>query len=168
VKIHSTDIGEISTQSCTATLGLVKIGVMKGMLYLQASTKFCLLFLHSSPYSTHFGTGKSPMMESFMKIGAVKFTFKGINEFISALSTFGPGYLSRYSDYVIGWTVRESIPVGTRFSAPVETDPGVHPASHTMGTGFLPGVKRPGRGHGHPPHLAPRLKKEYSCTSTPF
>jgi len=29
------------------------------------------------------------------------------------------------------------------------------------------GVKRPGRGVDHPPHLAPRLKKEYSYTSAP-
>ena len=36
-----------------------------------------------------------------------------------------------------------------------------------MGTGPFPGVKRPGRGVDHPPHLAPRLKKEYSYISTP-
>ena len=41
------------------------------------------------------------------------------------------------------------------------------PPSHTMGTGSFPGVKRSGRGVDHPPHLAPRLKKEESCTSTP-
>jgi hypothetical protein len=35
------------------------------------------------------------------------------------------------------------------------------PASYTMGTGSFPGVKRPERGVDHPPHLAPRLKKEY-------
>ena len=29
------------------------------------------------------------------------------------------------------------------------------------------GVKRPGRGIDHPPHLAPKLMKEYSYTSTP-
>jgi len=31
---------------------------------------------------------------------------------------------------------------GARFSAPVQTGPGAHPASCTMGTGFFPGVKR--------------------------
>jgi len=31
--------------------------------------------------------------------------------------------------------------VGARFSAPVRTDPGAHPASCTMGTGSFPGVK---------------------------
>jgi len=35
----------------------------------------------------------------------------------------------------------DPIPVGARFSAPVQTGPGAHPASCTMGTGFFPGVK---------------------------
>jgi len=29
-----------------------------------------------------------------------------------------------------------------------------------MDTGSFPGVKRPGSGADHPPHLGPRLKKE--------
>ena len=40
---------------------------------------------------------------------------------------------------------------GARFSAPVQTGPGAHPASYTMVTGSSPGVKRPGRGVDHPP-----------------
>ena len=40
---------------------------------------------------------------------------------------------------------------GARFSAPVQTGPGAYPAFYTMGTGSSPGVKRPGRGAGHPP-----------------
>jgi len=32
---------------------------------------------------------------------------------------------------------------------------------------FFQGLKRPGRGVDHPPHLAPTLKKEYGYTSTP-
>jgi len=52
--------------------------------------------------------------------------------------------------------------VGVRFSTPVQTGPGAHPVSFTMSNGSFPGVKRPGRGVDHPPHLAPRLKKEYS------
>jgi hypothetical protein len=32
---------------------------------------------------------------------------------------------------------------------------------------YFPGVKRPGRVVDHPLHLVPRLKKEYSYTSTP-
>ena len=37
-----------------------------------------------------------------------------------------------------------------RFSTPVQTGPGAHPASYTMGTGSFSGVKRPGRGVCHP------------------
>jgi len=50
--------------------------------------------------------------------------------------------------------------VGARFSASLQTGPGAHPASYTKGTGSFPGVKRPGRGVEHPPHLEPDLKKE--------
>ena len=49
---------------------------------------------------------------------------------------------------------------GGEFSAPVQTDPGAHPVSYTVGTGSFPGLKRPRRGVDHPPHLAPRLRKE--------
>ena len=45
----------------------------------------------------------------------------------------------------------DRIQVVARFSAPVETGPGAHPASYTMDTGSLPGVKRPERGVDHPP-----------------
>jgi hypothetical protein len=34
---------------------------------------------------------------------------------------------------------RDRIPVGARFSAPVQAGPGVYPASRTMGTGSFPG-----------------------------
>ena len=60
------------------------------------------------------------------------------------------------------------IPVGERFFAAVQTGPGAHSALYTMGTGSFPGVKRPGRGIDHQPHLSPVLKKEYSHTSTPL
>jgi hypothetical protein len=49
---------------------------------------------------------------------------------------------------------------GARLSTPVQTGPGAYPASYTMGTGPFPGVKWPGRGVDHPPHLTLRLKKE--------
>jgi hypothetical protein len=59
------------------------------------------------------------------------------------------------------------MPVGATFSVPVQTGPGAHPASCTVDTVSVPKVERPGRGDDHPPHLAPRLKKEYSNTYTP-
>ena len=49
-----------------------------------------------------------------------------------------------------------SILLGARFSEPVQTGSGAHPASYAMGTGSLSGVKRPGRGVDLPPsYLAP-------------
>ena len=62
----------------------------------------------------------------------------------------------------------DRIPVEARFSAPVQTGPGAHPASCTMGTGSLPGVKS-GRGVKLTPHLLLVLSvmKEQSYTSTP-
>jgi len=57
---------------------------------------------------------------------------------------------------------------GARFSAPVHTSHGAHPASYRMGTGTFPGVKQPGGDVDGPPHLELRLKKEYSYTTTPL
>jgi len=45
---------------------------------------------------------------------------------------------------IISWTVRDRISVRARFSAPVQTGPGAHPASYTMGTGPFPGSKAAG------------------------
>jgi len=39
--------------------------------------------------------------------------------------------------------------VESRFSAPVQTGPGAHPASYIMGTGSFPGVNQPGHGIDH-------------------
>ena len=50
---------------------------------------------------------------------------------------------------------------GARFSAPVQTGPGAHPASCTMGTGSFPGVKS-GRGVTLTPHP---LLVPWSCKS---
>jgi hypothetical protein len=47
----------------------------------------------------------------------------------------------------------DRISVGARIFAHVQTDPGAHPASCTMGTGSFAWVTRPGRGDNHPPPL---------------
>ena len=72
---------------------------------------------------------------------------------------------SRYCDSLRARRSMDRIPVRAKFSAPVPTGSGAHPASDTMGTGSFPGVKRPGRGVYNPPYLAPRFKEEYSYTS---
>jgi hypothetical protein len=51
----------------------------------------------------------------------------------------GPGIESRF------WA---------RFCAPVQTGPGVHPVSYTMGTGSFRELKRPGRGIDNSPQLS--------------
>jgi hypothetical protein len=48
---------------------------------------------------------------------------------------------------------------GARIAAPVQTGPGAHPASCTMGTGCFPGVKRPDRGVDHPPPTSAEVKE---------
>jgi len=53
------------------------------------------------------------------------------------------------------------IPVGVRFSTPVQTGPGAHPASCTMGTGSFPGVRSSlGVTLTPDPLLVPLVKKE--------
>ena len=56
---------------------------------------------------------------------------------------------------------------GARFSAPVQTCPGAHPTSYTMGTGSFPGVKRPGPRVDHPPPSSAQVKERIELTSTP-
>jgi hypothetical protein len=57
--------------------------------------------------------------------------------------------------------------VGSRFSAPVQTGPGAHPVSNTLGTTSFPGVKGLERVADHPTHLAPRLKKSRAVLLLP-
>jgi hypothetical protein len=76
-----------------------------------------------------------------------------------------PGKCNKYIIIIIFFSLRagrsgDRIPVEARFSAPIQTGPGAHPASYTMGTGSFLGVKRLGRGVDHPHHLAPRLMQE--------
>ena len=77
------------------------------------------------------------------------------------------GQRSRCSDWLRAGRSGDRIPVGAKFSAPVQTVPEPHPASCTMGTGSFPRVKS-GRGvtlTPHP-HLVPLVMKEQKYTST--
>jgi len=68
--------------------------------------------------------------------------------------------VGRHSNSERAGRAGDRIPVGAIFFALVQTGPGAHPVSCTMGTGSFPGIKPPGRGVDHSAHLAPRLKKE--------
>ena len=57
-----------------------------------------------------------------------------------------PGWRIRYNNSLRTGRSGDRIPVGARFSAPVETSSEAHPTSYTMGTVSFPGVKRQGRG----------------------
>jgi len=52
-----------------------------------------------------------------------------------------------------------SNPGGGEFSAPVQSGPGAHSASYTMGTGSFQGVERLGRGVDHPPPPSAEVKE---------
>jgi hypothetical protein len=80
----------------------------------------------------------------------------------------GPGKRNRYRDSLRAGRRGDRILVRARFSAPFQTDPSAHPASCTMGTRSLP-LGQSCRGVTLTTHrnLAPRLKKEYNCVSTP-
>jgi hypothetical protein len=57
---------------------------------------------------------------------------------------------SRYRGWLRAGRSGDRIPVKARFSAPVLTGPGAHPASCTMGAGSFPGVKSGRRGDADP------------------
>jgi hypothetical protein len=73
----------------------------------------------------------------------------------------------RYSNLLrAGWS-GDQIPLGARFSAPVQNGPGAHPASYTMGTGSFLGVKWLGRGTDYPPPSCAKVEgrtEVYICS----
>ena len=58
-----------------------------------------------------------------------------------ALKGVWAGYLSRYSDWLRAGRFEDRIPVGARFSAPIQIGPGGHTDSCSMGNGSFPEVK---------------------------
>jgi hypothetical protein len=85
-----------------------------------------------------------------------------VREHITVLKAEKDWKVSEFRLFILG--VR-----ATCFFVPVQSGPGAHPASCTMGAGSFPGVKPSGCGASHtpPPLLVPRVTKGYSYTSTP-
>ena len=89
---------------------------------------YLLLMTVCLPVDVLFYKRPLPVIE----IGSCSVTVIGPISSVSIATRYGldnPGIESRWE---------------ARFSAPVQTGPGAHPASYTMGTGSLPGVERPG------------------------
>ena len=81
----------------------------------------------------------------------------------------GPRWLARYNDKLRFRLSGDRIPVGARYYATVQTGPGAHPASCTIGTGsFSRGQSGGGVALTNHYHLAPKLRKEQSFTFTPL
>jgi hypothetical protein len=73
----------------------------------------------------------------------------------------GPGSSVGIATELRAGRTGDRIPVEARFSAPVQTVPGAHPASCTMGTGSFPGGKeQPGRDADPSPTSSAVVKKE--------
>lgn len=66
-----------------------------------------------------------------------------------------------------GWTVRGSYPGRGEFSVPVQTGLAVYQTSYMIDTWSFPGIKLSGVVLTTHTHLAPRVTKAQSCTSTP-
>ena len=69
---------------------------------------------------------------------------------ISNLSCVYQTWISRDRRSLWAGRSRNQIPMEKRFSAPVQTGRGAHPASYTIGTWSFPEVKRPRCGVDHP------------------
>jgi hypothetical protein len=78
------------------------------------------------------------------------------------------GYHSRYSDSLRTWRSGYRIPVGGQIFRTLPAQPWGPPSPCTVHTGSFPRLKRPKRVVDHPPHLIPRLRKEYSYTCAPI
>ena len=78
-------------------------------------------------------------------------------------------WLSRYRDWIRAGRSWDRISVGARFSAPVQTGPGAHPTSCTIGTGSFP-VLKSGRGVGLTTHplLVPWSRKSRAIPLLPL
>ena len=82
---------------------------------------------------------------------------------------FTAGQRGRYSDWLRAGRSGDRIPVEARFSAPVQTGPGAHPASCTMRSGSFPGVNS-GRSLTLTPHplLVPWSRKSRAIPLLPL
>jgi len=133
---------------------------MNFTFYLPANTKFSTAhapfiklqrWQHYLVTGVKLANGVSPVSLGFPSHNRVSISVRSHRCFVSRQSHFsdlifpilvegGPGQLSRYSDSLQAGQSGDQIPVGARFSTPVQTGPGPNPASYKMGTASFPGV----------------------------
>jgi hypothetical protein len=105
-------------------------------------------------------SGAKPPLHNNMQQGLHLFSPSYQTDFKSTVNHHSRGRVAQSVYWLTtGWTVWGSNPGGARFFAHVQTDPGAHPASCTMGIGSFPGVKRPRRGADHPPPPSAEVMK---------
>ena len=100
---------------------------------------------------------------------ALQFSRYGGKKYVH-INTFlcGPGsVVGIATGYGLDGPGIESRP-GTRISAPVQTGPGAHPASCTVGTGSFPGVEAAGAWDWPPPTSSAKVLEKVAHTLRAF
>ena len=150
----------ISIQLKLSNCNSVKICTMKAPIYLQMQMEFCPYYVKFSTTMDKIRYGKCPQQCIVLQTVGPRFDY-AVRKFRIVLK------LRRRRDRAVGIAIRYGLDGPgiefqweARFSATVQTGPGAHLAYYTTGTGSFQGVKRPGCGVDHPPHLTPRSKKE--------
>ena len=113
-------------------------------------------FTHLPSSNNSFFNSMTPTGKTFTRPPCYYFTFKK--------------YIMYIYIYIHAWAGQsgDRIPVEARFSAPVQTGAGAHPASYTMGTGSFPGVNWLGRGVDHGPPSSAKVKEKVElCIYSP-
>ena len=135
---------------------------MKAPIYLQMQMEFCSYYVQFSTTMDNIRYRKCPQQCTVLQTVGPRFDYPVRKSRI----VLG---LRRGRDRAVGIATRYGLDGpgiefrwGARFSVPVQTGSGAHPAFYTVGTRSFPGVKRLGRGVDHPPHLMPRSKKEWT------
>ena len=104
--------------------------IMNGMPKLNSSGAFPSLY--EQPLECHI----------LHAVSVLEISAERISRYCSHSNTQFTNVFRRHIQAGIAQSVRagrsgDGIPVGARYSAPVQSGPEVHPASHTMGTGSL-------------------------------